>query len=63
MKLFECCKNCEHAVYHYGLVYCELGGIINFPRFMGGSHRCECYERWHRPKREKFQYPKKEIKK
>lgn len=62
MKLFECCKNCKHCGFHYGLVYCELGGVIEFPHFMGGSRRCECYERWHRPKREKYQYPKKENK-
>jgi len=44
-------------------VFCdESYQYIDFPRFMGGSRKCECYERWHMFKREKFQYLKKEIK-
>ena len=65
MKLFECCWNCKYSGMHYGSVYCEYNSVcryIKFPHFMGGSRRCECYERQHRPKREKFRYPKKEIK-
>lgn len=66
MKLFECCSNCEHSIIHRGIVYCGYGETyryIEYPRFMGGSRRCECYERWHMVKREKYQYPKKETEK
>jgi len=66
MKLFECCWNCKHSGMHYGSVYCEYNSVcryIEFPHFMGGSHCCECYEKWHRPKKEKFQYPKKKTEK
>ncbi len=65
MKFFECCNNCKYSWSREGLVYCVVHESylrIEFPRLMGGSSRCECYERWHKPKREKFQYPKKEIK-
>ena len=66
MKLFECCKNCEHSWSLERFVFfCDVDGLcrkIEFPRLMGGSRRCECYERLHRPKMGKYYYPKKEKK-
>ena len=62
MKLFECCSNCKHSIIYPGIVFCdESYQHIDFPRFMGGSRRCECYERWHMFERENFQYPKKKT--
>lgn len=60
----ENCKNCKHLFSKVDLlsdglvVYCDVAcDIIDFPLFMGGSKKCECYER---REKAKFKYPKKE---
>ena len=53
------CINCKYIKPHNIVFVCDVHGqIINFPRFMGGPKKCECYEKREKIK-EKFEYPKK----
>lgn len=79
MRLFECCRNCQHHTtwieteYTYHYCECQLTRQskqgcqvthqeIRHPWFMGGSKRCECYERRNKQPKKKFEYPKQEEK-
>ncbi len=56
------CINCKYLTAHYTVFVCDVRGqIIKFPRFMGGSKKCECYEKIKKIKKGKFDYPKKEM--
>lgn len=61
--MHESCKNCKFigSVCNWGVIdyYCKLNSqTINFPRFIDGSKRCECYVKEKRVKN-KFIYPTK----
>ena len=56
------CINCKYLKTRTFCFMCEVRGqIIKYPRLMGGPKKCECYEKRKKIK-EKFEYPKKEIK-
>ena len=67
-SIFECCDNCVHHVsweeteIFNHLHQCRINQKeISHPCFMGGSKRCECYERQnkqHKQPKMKFEYPK-----
>lgn len=63
----ENCKNCKHCSADYDLVFdmqfyvCKKANKrVLFPFFMGGSKKCECYEKSTKQSG-KFQYPKKDT--
>ena len=56
----ERCINCKHAMATWDChVFCAIGGAIKIPHpyFMGGSKKCEFYER--KAPKKKFTYPTK----
>ena len=53
------CKNISWEVFDLVIAYCDITGKeISWPLFMGGSKKCECYERKVKTKN-KFEYPKR----
>jgi len=58
----EKCINCKHLVAVDICYFCRINGQnVNFPRLMGGSKKCECYEKIIKNK-SKFNYPIKKDK-
>jgi len=65
------CYNCKNVRWTHGFTYCDLltKGIsintsaeIKHPFLMGGPKKCESYEQQPPVKKDKFVYPKKEVK-
>jgi len=55
----ERCSNCKHCHSMDILTFCDINHQdIVFPFFMGGSKKCECYEKVDKNDC-KFIYPKK----
>ena len=54
----ERCINCKHCFTRDICAFCELNGVreIKHPLLMGGSKKCECYERDIPNKKKKFEY-------
>ena len=58
----ENCKNCKHCSENYDAVLdmfyymCRIANEqVLYPFLMGGSRKCECYER---NQKRRFEYPK-----